>query len=326
MTDLEIKAIQRWSTAQVPQASRVEFYAAALSEAIIPLAIENADPLTFNADVSVAQMDAIRVCKVIASPYGALRGPREFARTREHQFNLMMTLDCPWTANHRGKSRMMPGDILVHDSRYPLTLDLRGASVGINVAVTESWLRRWIPNPGVLVGRRIPGSSPWGSALSSYLAEMSPELIAAPPLPLSILADQIGSLLALTISTQSGAVTPEYTPALRSLRDRILDCIIQRCTECELTALHVAHAVNISVRTLHRTLAAAGETFGARLIEARVCAAERMLTSPLFNRVTTREIGLRAGFQSASHFARAVRKQTGRTPMQLRRAGHVSEG
>jgi len=48
-----------------------------------------------------------------------------------------------------------------------------------------------------------------------------------------------------------------------------------------------------------------------------------MLTSPLFDRVTTAEIGRRAGFLSASHFARVMRSRTGRTPLQLRRAADL---
>ena len=92
--------------------------------------------------------------------------------------------------------------------------------------------------------------------------------------------------------------------------------------EPQLTAADVAASMNISVRTLHRIFAAADETFGAKLIEARARIAERMLTSPLFNRVTTAEIGRRAGFLSASHFARVIRNRTGQTPLQLRRVGH----
>jgi transcriptional regulator GlxA family with amidase domain len=49
-----------------------------------------------------------------------------------------------------------------------------------------------------------------------------------------------------------------------------------------------------------------------------------MLTSSLFNRVTTAEIGRRAGFLSASHFARVMRSQTGRTPLHLRRAAGLN--
>ena len=314
--------VQRWSTAHVPQANRADYFAAALGEAVIfPLAVENVDPLTFHAEVSFAHLDAIGVCKMAGAPHGSFRGPSELARTREHKVNLIMALNCAWNADHRGRLHMMPGDILIHDSHYPVSLDIGSLFTGISVAVTESWFRRWLPDPGVLVARRIAGQSAWGNALSAYLAELSPELVAAPPLPLSVLADQVGSLLALT-ATGIGATSPlVYTPAVHSLYERILDCVAQRCAEPQLTAAGVAESLGISVRTLHRTLAAAGQTFGAKLIDARVQVAERMLTSPLFNRVTTAEIGRRAGFASSSHFARVIRKRTQRSPLQLRRTG-----
>jgi AraC-like DNA-binding protein len=55
-------------------------------------------------------------------------------------------------------------------------------------------------------------------------------------------------------------------------------------------------------------------------MQARVDVATRMLRSPLFDRVTTAEIGRRAGFSDASHFARVLRKRTGQTPLQVRKA------
>ena len=67
----------------------------------------------------------------------------------------------------------------------------------------------------------------------------------------------------------------------------------------------MASSLNVSTRTLHRVLAACGETFGAMLIQARVDLAVRMLQSPLFDRLTTAEIGRRAGFSDASHFVRS---------------------
>jgi len=47
-----------------------------------------------------------------------------------------------------------------------------------------------------------------------------------------------------------------------------------------------------------------------------------MLQSPLFDRVTTAEIGRRAGFSDASHFVKVLRSRTGQTPLQMRRASH----
>jgi AraC-like DNA-binding protein len=39
--------------------------------------------------------------------------------------------------------------------------------------------------------------------------------------------------------------------------------------------------------------------------------------------VTTAEIGRPAGFLDASHFTRVLRRRTGRTPLQMRRARQV---
>jgi AraC-like DNA-binding protein len=216
---------------------------------------------------------------------------------------------------------MLPRDVLIIDSQYPLKTAADSPVTAIAIAVPETWLQQWLPSPSLLTARRIPGNSLWGHALSSYLGELSPDLAAAPPLPLSVIADQVGSLLALTANGLH-ATTPVNTPAVRSLYERIQDCLAQRCTEWQLTAVDLAASANVSLRTLHRAFAAANQTFGEALIQARTRVALRMLASPSFNRLTTGEIGRRAGFPSASHFARVIRTRTGRTPLQLRRAVH----
>ena len=103
------------------------------------------------------------------------------------------------------------------------------------------------------------------------------------------------------------------------MRDQVRDHIVQRCSETSLRAEDVASALNVSTRTLHRVLAACAETFGAMLIQARVDLAVRMLQSPLFDRLTTAEIGRRAGFSDASHFVKVLRSRTGQTPLRIRR-------
>jgi AraC family transcriptional regulator, positive regulator of tynA and feaB len=315
----ETELVRRWSTDDVAR-GRLEYFSAALSEAIVPMALDVDDAGSLRADISLARLDAVNLSRIsIGTAHAVARGSRELAHTREHNFQLLMATNCTWQSEHRGRERMLPRDILVHDSSFPLDIDVQQPSLALNVAFSEHWLRRWVPNPGILVGKRIPAQSAWGAALCAYLGELSPELVEAPPLPLATLADQVGSLLALTVNSHLTQVIVPFTPGTRSLHARILDCLQQRCTEARLVATDIAVSLDISVRTLHRTLAAANQTFGDQLISARVRVAERMLTSALFSRLTSAEIGRRAGFQSASHFVRAVRKRHGRTPMQLRR-------
>lgn len=319
MPTVDSEVIQRWSTAAVPASQRLDYFAAALSEAVNPLRVCKADPRSFHADLSFANLGDIGVTKATGGAHGSMRGRAELALSGEHRFNLLVSLTSAWTAEHRGALRMAPRDVLVMDSEFPTRTDVRTAFTAVNVSVSASWLRQWVPDPHVLAARRIPGASLWGLTLSSYLSELSPELAAAPPLPLSVIADQVGALLALTAANMRTAFKAR-TVATRALRERIQDCIAQRCTELHLTAADVAASAQVSVRTLHRTLAAANQTFGGQLIEARSGVAVRMLTSPLFRRVLTAEIGHRAGFTSPSHFARVIRMRTGRTPRQLRAA------
>ena len=313
--------VQRWSTAAVPQAERMDYFAARMSETAYPLGCDPADAAHFNADTSAAQIGGLTVCKNVSSPTRSYRRREELARTSEHTF-FLATAQTPYIAEHRGSLRLFPRDVLVVDSRYPLMCDVRAPHSAVLVVVSDAWMRQWIPNPTLLVGQRIPGDSLWGHPLASYLAGLSPDLAAAPPLPLSVIADQLGGLIALTARALRDT-TLEDTPAARSLHARILDCLMQRCVEPELTAVEVAASLGVSVRTLHRSFAAANQTFGDKLIEARARIALRTLTSPLFKRVTTAEVGRRAGFQSAAHFARVIRRRTGWTPLQLRREAHA---
>jgi len=318
MSSTPTNPIERWSTAALPHAERLGYLAAALGAALIPLALDQADPTAFNADVSFSTLGALWICKASGSPHRARRGPSELARSRGHCLNLVMNLKSGWTAEHRGLLSMAPGDLLVHDSQYAVDADVRSPFDAVTIGFSEEWLRQWIPNPHTLIARRIPGETPRGRALSTYLAELSPEFVLDPPLPFSVLADHVGSLIAVAASGLWRA-TPDYTPAVRSLHRRIQEVLIERSTEPQLTAGEVAASVGVSVRTLHRTFASANETFGGTLIEARARIAARMLMSPLFKRVTTAEIGRRAGFLSASHFARVIRNRAGLTPWQLRR-------
>jgi AraC-like DNA-binding protein len=315
--------IWRWSTAEVAPADRLDYFAAALGEAIIPMAVDNADPSCFSAQLTTARLDGIEICTHVGSPHLCIRGKSEIARTNEEKFSLVLMKNSPFMADHRTRFKLLPGDILFHDSRYPHAGDSRQTFNATIVTVTNTWLRRWIPNPAVLVGR-IPGNSSWGSVLSSYISALSPDFEVFSALPPHLLTDQLGGLLTLAASQMRGNATPTFTPPLRALHERIQDYIAQRCMESQLSAADVAGSLGISRRTLHRTLAAAKQTFGSNLIAARVRVAERMLTSRQFNRVTTAEIGRRSGFISPSHFARVIVKHCGRTPLQLRR-GRSSE-
>jgi AraC-like DNA-binding protein len=315
----ESAQIIRLSTSTVAPAQRLSYGSALVSSALTPSALSSESPLEYELELAALELPAVTIVAQSGSPQRAMRARSEIRRTSQHCFNLVLVLGGSWEVTHVRRTRFDPGDLIFYDSRYPLDCNLLRSWSAINLQLSEQFVRKWLPNPGWLGGRRIARESQWGRVLASYVAQLSPEFIVQAPLPQSTLLDQLGALLALTATELSGRPAA-VTAGERSLRDTIQDIVRQRCPQLSLQAADIASSLNISRRTLHRTLAACGDTFGAMLIQARVDLAERMLQSPLFDRVTVAEIGRRAGFSDASHFSKVLRKCTGQTPLQMRRA------
>jgi AraC-like DNA-binding protein len=223
--------------------------------------------------------------------------------------------------NQRHSTRVAARDAFLLDTRLPMQMNLTQAYDIVHLALRDEFVRQWIPQASALAGRRISCTSGWGSALSAFLAQLTPESMLRAPLPARLIFDHIGVLLALAANDANGGgveVSRKRQPARDRIRSRIAEC----CTDTAITAPEVAKSLHMSTRTLHRSLAAHGETFGETLIAARVQAALRMLRSPLFKGSTVAEIGYRAGFLDASHFARVLRRRVGMTPLQIRRDTH----
>jgi len=311
--------IVRLSTSDVGPADRLSYASAILSSALAPSALSTRTPSDYELELAALELPSISIVAQRGSPQRAIRTRSEIRRTSQRYFYLVLVLSGSWQVTHMTRARFGPGDLIFYDSRNPLDTDLSSAWSAFNLQLSEQFVRKWVPHPALLAGRRIARDSHWGRVLASYVAQLSPDFVVQAPLPQALLIDQLGALLALTTAELSDGRL-ESTSAERSVRDQVHDHIQQRCPETSLQAADVATSLNISKRTLHRALAACGDTFGAMLIHARVDLAARMLQSPLFDRVTTAEIGRRAGFSDASHFVKAVRRRTGQTPLHMRRA------
>jgi len=272
-------------------------------------------------EVAALELPSISIVAQSGSPQRAIRARSEIRRTSQRYFFLVLVLSGSWQVTQVTRTRFGLGDLIFYDSHHPLDVDLLARWSAFNLQLSEQFVRKWVPHHAALGGRRLARDSHWGRVLASYVAQLSPDFVVQAPLPQALLIDQLGALLALTAAELSEGPVAS-TSAERSVRDQVHDHIKQRCPETCLQAAHVASSLNISKRTLHRALAACGETFVAMLIHSRVDLAARMLQSPLFDRVTTAEIGRRAGFSDASHFVKALRRRTGQTPLHMRRARH----
>lgn len=319
MSSATPSSVFRWSTDEVPPGQRFDYYADALSSSQTPMSLSSENPSSFMAKMELAELGALSLMRQIGSGNRATRGARDIARSTERSFHLLVNLASPWTLEHVGRTRLRPGDAILADSAFGYDLDLPSAYDVVHIKLSETWLRQWLPAPGVLVGRSIPFDSGWGRALTSFVAELSPKLVSESVLPAAVVSQHVGALLSI-IADEASRSGERPTLGQKGLRPQIIESIAQRCSEGLLTAESVAMPLGISTRTLHRSLAAVGLTFGAALISARAQLAMRMIESPLHRRLTLAEIGRRAGFLDASHFTRVIRAREGQTPSELRRS------
>lgn len=312
-------AMQRWSTSDVDESQRLDYYANAISSAIDPMRVLRQVDGAFDAWIDFVELGALSVIHGIGQAHECLRDRTDVARSEGRNFHLIINRQSAWTARHLGDHRLRPGDAIILDSQHGYRLDFESTIDNIHLKLSEHWLKQWLPNPGVIAGAPIARDAHWGRALTAFVSQLSPELLADSPVPQPVFADQIGALLALYANSLDGHAPP-VTAQSRDLRSRIDEVLAQRCTELSLCAADVSESLGVSPRTLHRSLAAHQLTFGIVLMRARVDLATRMLESPLFRRLTTAEIGRRAGFADPSHFARVYRRHCGVTPAQVQAA------
>jgi AraC-like DNA-binding protein len=320
MTEASTLSIQRWSTRSVPSSQRFDYYFDAMSRAVAPVIVERVEPDDFLVDSAAVAVNGVSIMSQSHSGAGhwVRRGPREISLSQEHSFHLLLGLDSPWKFEHRGQwLRLRARDAVLYDSNLGMRLETGPLYNHIFLKLSEQFVRQWVARPTVLVGRRMPSDLGWGAALSAFVAQLTPEFVCDSPLPTALITEHVGSLLALT-ANELGAPVAFPTGKDNRLCNRICQETSAYCAEPSLTASVIAQSLKISVRTLHRCLAASGLTFGKVLMSSRISAAQRMLKSPLFKRVTAAEIGRRVGFSDPSHFVRVFRRHTGSTPTQVR--------
>jgi AraC-like DNA-binding protein len=316
-TDPYSHPILRWSTADVPAAQRFHYFAEALASSMMPMNVSCDRPADFESTLETAILGPLAITRIEGAAHRAGRGSPEMSRSDGDSFHLVMPQTASCLLDHRGAMRLQAGDVAFVDSRLGHEFALGPSHRNIHLSLPSAWVRQWLPTPEALVGRALPRDSGWVRALVAFAVGLTPEFVTRSPLPTTALVDQAGSLLAL-VAAEHGQPVASSTRTERGLAGRIRGCIIERSAEPGLSAEAIAGTVGVSKRTLHRVLAAEGQTFGALLITTRAETAAQMLRSRRHDRLTMAEIGYRAGFIDPSHFARVLRRYAGATPAQIR--------
>lgn len=307
--------LQSWSTDDVAQDDRFDYFAHALSSAIVPMRVDGVEG-PFEAHMQIADAGPIAVVHQYGSAHRSFRLPEDVARSGEESFHLILNRTGDWTIRHRGDALVAPGEALIVDSRYRHDLSIPKNFDVVHLKLSPGWTRRWMPQPEHVVSRPLGQGTTWGPALASFVSCLSPQLLVSSAVSAEVLVDQVGAMLALVAAEMSGSTSHQRD--LTPLADRIHDCLSQRCGEPLLDAATIADSLRIDERTLHAALAAHGKTFAGALTKLRIDVAVRMLRSGAFRDENVATIAERAGFPNAVALSHALQKRYGPTAGLLR--------
>ncbi len=292
----QIMPIARWTTQDVPTSMRYDYFAAALSSAIVPMRVAGRNPKAFESSMTMLELGDAAILHQVGSPHRSFRRKEDLARSGAHTFHFILNRRSDWTMNHRQSMLVRRGEGVLVDSAYGNDIHLSDDYDVVHIKLGEAWMRRWVPNSASLVGTTIGSEGGWGRTLAAFVGQLSPQYLSDAPLSPQLMLDQVGALMALAAAERGSA--DSNAPCKTGLADQIRDCISQRSAEAGLTAADVARAMNIDERALHRALGAAGTTFASTLLDVRVCVSCRMLASPAFAHLSLTEISARAGYTS----------------------------
>jgi AraC family transcriptional regulator, positive regulator of tynA and feaB len=306
--------LHAWSTDVVPAKERMDYWVGAVCEGFLEMAVTSPEAATFHSRLTTASIGPLTTSLVSGSAADVARTRQAIARGSENYFYLMCQQQGDWSVAQSGqRATLSAGDMAIVDSRHCYEFHFPVCANVLSIGLPIAWMERWIPKPQAHVARAISASEGWGRALGAFAQQLTPERAIETALPAELITDQLGGLLALVLGA---AEAPSHFCS--NLYLRIKSAVAERYAEYGLTVAHVAAGLNISERTLHRTLSHSGDTFGNLLVSARMLAAQRMLASPRFDRLAISEIGHRVGFSDSSHFARQCRRSLGATPNALR--------
>jgi AraC family transcriptional regulator, positive regulator of tynA and feaB len=303
-----------WTTETVQSSQRFDYWVGAICECFLEMEADSGMRKDFSARLESTEMAGLHLNRVSGSAQDVYRTRGAISRSKGNYYYLLCkeATPCNIVQYERGQARLLPGDLVLIDSRQRYALHFPERVDTLSIQLPISWLDAWLPDAQQALGRRVDGSSGWGAVLGTYLRQAAS---AAPALPAAQHRDHLGGLIAAAFGTAPGRT---HSSEDEVLTERIEALVGARFAEPGLSAVEVASGLDISVRTLYRALARKDMSFATLLNRHRLAAARRMLSTPSCKHLTIAEIGRRAGWLDASHFTRTWLAHTGQRPSQTR--------
>lgn len=204
------------------------------------------------------------------------------------------------------------GDVLIYDSGKPYSFNYTSSYKAMLLRIPRPLIQAKLSRLDKLGGTILNDHSPFGRLIKSLMNETA--IIANSP-ELSTCDDFIVPTLDMLTTAISRATVESVDASQNKLLNEIKTYIRNHITDEELSLESVASAKGISLRTLSRLFAEAGETPRNWLQSQRLSCAYDALANKRVTNIT--EAALTFGYKDLSHFSRTFKKQFGYSPREL---------
>lgn len=310
----DLLTMRHWTTDGVGASKRLDYWVGAICEAFLEMDCDSKDGLAFSGQLTSVGVGPLMFNQVLASPQDVYRTAVAVAKGQQHPFYLITQVRSAWRVRQGEHfSQLRPGDAVLVDSAQRYELHFPHSVDCLSIQLPRAWVGQWLAQVESAAPRVIHKDQGWGQTLSALSLQFAQNPALALNYPQSLLCDHVGAMLSAALEPMQAA---RHDSGLWPL---ILARLSDQLATPSLTALDVARAVGISVRSLHRCCAAQQTSFAAALRQGRTERATSLLSQRQFTELTIAEVGQRCGYADASHFVRDFQSSLGQTPSRWRK-------
>lgn len=319
--------MQRFDTAQLPEAERFGYWREVLTARFLPLDPERRDgDDPFAGALTMGEVGNLPITRIAASGQTVRRSGRLDALPELLFLNLQ--LGSAFSFEQGSDGRVGTGDLFVIDSREPFTLDCAHRVDQVCVAIPRERIGARLLYPDRAGGTLLRGHEPAAVLLADAIR--SGERIATLPggdgddgAPV-LWSEHVIELLAYALNQHHGAESPSADLFREGLYRSACSAIEREFPDAEFRPGRLAKRLRVSLRLLQRVFNEHGDGIMRRVRARRIALACDLLGDPRHAHKTVTEIALAVGFIDLPHFSRAFSAATGRSPSAWRRAQFAS--
>ncbi|GAA4430997.1 helix-turn-helix domain-containing protein [Georgenia halophila] len=298
----------------------LETWRAAITEAVVPLEIEEIGGVRFRGHLTHALVQEVAFFEIVATPHLVRRTPELISHDDRRFYKLSLQL--AGRAELRQDDRtavLLPGDLAIYDTHRPYTLRFPEPNQAMVMVFPHEMVDLPPDEVAKVTATRFPDDVGLGRVINPFFVELGRNMDQLRTSHASRLVHSALDLLVTMLSQELHRRQGSTGPSARSLAQEVHEYILKRLGDPELTPPAIARAHYISLRHLYTIFSPEGQTVSAWIRHQRLEHIRRDLADPLLADRPISWIAGRWGLHDAAHFSRIFKAEFGRSPSSYRR-------